>query len=168
MNSHTWKFVLAHVQCQPHAQRSRFQVWASSSYLITCFCRFRHEKWIVLNWSVFRCVPGSVTFWYGFGCGSVFSDPYLLCLTDPGPGGTKTYGSGSGTLIFRTKKKIWMLEKRSRWDISIGLKVSRKRLGIVWKTLSVPRFLSDVVLQSWFLAVGHWKKTHSFLGRVKI
>jgi hypothetical protein len=45
-----------------------------------------------------RC--GSVTFWYGSGCGSGSSDPYL-CPTDPeaDPGGPKTDGSGSGTLV---------------------------------------------------------------------
>jgi hypothetical protein len=42
-----------------------------------------------------RCC-GSVTFWYGSGP----SDPYL-CLTDPDadPGGPKTCGSGSTTLV---------------------------------------------------------------------
>ncbi len=39
-------------------------------------------------------------FWYGSGCGSASSDPYL-CLTDPDAdsGGPKTYGSGSVTLV---------------------------------------------------------------------
>ncbi len=41
---------------------------------------------------------GSLTFWYGSGCG--FSDPHLW-LTDPdvNPGGPKTYGSWFGTLV---------------------------------------------------------------------
>ncbi len=39
-------------------------------------------------------------FWYGSGCGSASSDPYL-CLTDPDadPGGPKTYVSDSVTLV---------------------------------------------------------------------
>jgi hypothetical protein len=48
---------------------------------------------------------GFVTLWYGSGCGSGSSDPFI-CLTDPDsdPGGSKTFGSygsgyGSGTLV---------------------------------------------------------------------
>ncbi len=45
----------------------------------------------------------SVTFWYGSGCGSGSSDPYLwLTNPDADPGGPKTYGSsgsGFGTLV---------------------------------------------------------------------
>jgi hypothetical protein len=57
--------------------------------------------------SSIQCL-GSVKFWYGSGCGSGSSDPYL-CLTDPeGPKTYGSYGSGSvrgfGTLIKSLKR----------------------------------------------------------------
>ncbi len=55
----------------------------------------------------FQCC-GSVIFWYGSGCESGLSDPYL-CRTDldADPGGPKTYGSNgsrSGTVVKGQKK----------------------------------------------------------------
>jgi hypothetical protein len=49
---------------------------------------------------------GSMTFWYGSGCGSESLDPYL---TNPNvdPGGPKSngsYGFGTFTLFFKDKK----------------------------------------------------------------
>jgi hypothetical protein len=54
---------------------------------------------------------GSVTFWYGTGCGSESSDPYL-CLTDPDADlrSPKEYGSGSGTLI-KSQKEVTKQQK---------------------------------------------------------
>ncbi len=79
--------------------------------------RYIKKNWV--NWQRILCLKivttlqccGSVTFWYGSGCGSGSSDPYL-CLTDldADPGGPKTYGSyesGSGcgsTTLLSSKK----------------------------------------------------------------
>jgi hypothetical protein len=63
---------------------------------LTSFMGSKSPRWNILVCSFWQCW-GFVTFWYGSGS----SDPYLW-LTDPGadPGGPKTYGSGSPTLVW--------------------------------------------------------------------
>ncbi len=72
---------------------------------------------------------GSVTFWYGSGCGSRSSDPYLW-LTDPSadPGCPKTYGSGSGTIV-KSHKEVTK-QKKSRFFLLFLLDDERIRMRI--------------------------------------
>jgi hypothetical protein len=68
--------------------------------------------------------------WYGSGCGSGSSDPYL-CLTDPNAdlGGPRTYGSyGSGTQV-KSHNEVTK-QKKSRFFLLFLLDEGRIRIRI--------------------------------------